>query len=102
VCAGATTTFTVFGVASGRLDWGFEPAGWFWLAAIAVVSTVVPISTFFAGLSRVGPSTAAILSTLEPVVTVGLAYLVFSEALSAVQLAGAVLVLAAAVVLARA
>jgi drug/metabolite transporter (DMT)-like permease len=102
VCAGAATTFAIAGVASGALDWGFEPVGWLWLAAIAVVSTVLPISTFFAGLAQVGPSSAAILSTLEPVVTVGLAYLAFSEALSAVQLAGAALVLAAAVVLARA
>ena len=102
VCAGAATTFAVAGLASGRLDLGFEPAGWMWLGAMAVVSTVVPISTFFAGLAQVGPSSAAILSTLEPVVTVGLAYLAFSEALTAVQLGGAALVLAAAVVLARA
>jgi drug/metabolite transporter (DMT)-like permease len=101
VCAGAATTFAVAGVASGRLDWGFQAQGWLWLAAIAVVSTALPIATFFAGLARVGPSAAAIISTLEPVVTVGLAYLAFSETLSAVQLAGAALVLAAAVLLAR-
>lgn len=102
VCAGATTTFAIAGAAIGALDWGFDPLGWLWLAAIAVVSTVLAISTFFAGLTLVGPSTAAILSTLEPVVTVGLAYLAFSEALSAVQLAGAALVLSAAIILARA
>lgn len=102
VCAGAATTFAVAGVVSGRLSLDFDPQGWVWLAAIAVVSTALPIATFFAGLARVGPSAAAILSTLEPVVTVGLAYLVFAETLSAVQLAGAVLVLSAAVLLARA
>ena len=47
-----------------------------------------------------GPSTAAILSSFEPVVTVTLAYLAFSEILSGVQLAGATLVLGAAVLLA--
>jgi drug/metabolite transporter (DMT)-like permease len=100
VCAGATVTFTVAGVASGELDFGFQAEGWLWLAAIAVVSTAVPIATFFAGMARVGPSSAAILSTLEPVVTVTLAYLAFSEHLSATQLVGAVLVLSAAVLLA--
>ena len=40
-------------------------------AAIALVSTVGAILAFFAGLARVGPSAASILSTLEPVVTVG-------------------------------
>ena len=67
---------------------------------MAVVSTAVPIVAFFAGLARVGPSAAAILSSFEPVVTVALAYLVFSEVLSGVQIAGAALVLGAAVLLA--
>ena len=100
VCAGATFTFALVGVASGELDFGFDPEGWLWLAAIAVVSTALPISTFFAGMARVGPSTASILSTFEPVVTVTLAYLAFGERLTLPQLGGAALVLGAAVMLA--
>src|SRR4051812_3638470 len=100
VCAGATFTFAVVGLASGELAFGFDSEGWLWLGLIAVVSTALPISTFFAGMARVGPSTASILSTFEPVVTVVLAYLVFSERLSVAQLGGAVLVLGAAVLLA--
>jgi len=100
VCAGATFTFLVVGIVSGSLDFGFEGEGWVWLVAIALISTALPIATFFAGLARVGPSTASILSTFEPVVTVTLAYVAFSERLSAAQLGGAALVLAAAVMLA--
>ena len=99
VCAGATVTFAVVGAITGELDFGFEPEGWLWLACIATVSTALPIAAFFAGLARVGPSSAAILSTFEPVVTVTLAYLAFDETLSIVQLGGAALVLAAAVLL---
>ena len=99
VCAGATVTFAVVGAITGELDFGFEPEGWLWLACIATVSTALPIAAFFAGLARVGPSSAAILSTFEPVVTVTLAYLAFDETLSLVQLGGAALVLAAAVLL---
>jgi drug/metabolite transporter (DMT)-like permease len=99
VCAGATVTFTIAGLATGAIDLGFRAEGWLWLGLIAAVSTALPIATFFAGLARVGPSTASILSTFEPVVTVTLAYLAFSERLSAAQLAGAALVLAAAVLL---
>ena len=87
--------------ASGSFDTGFAGEGWLWLAAIAIVSTVTPIALFFAGLRRVGPSTAAILSTLEPLTTVALAFVVFGETLSGVQLAGAALVLGAAVWLQR-
>jgi drug/metabolite transporter (DMT)-like permease len=99
VCVGATITFTIASTASGSADFGFDSEGWLWLGLIALVSTCFAISTFFAGMARVGPSTAAILSTFEPVVTVTLAYLAFSERLTPAQLVGASLVLAAAVML---
>ena len=63
------------------------------------MSTVVAVSAFFAGLRRVGPSEAAILSTFEPVVTVVLAFFVLGERLTPLQLAGGALVLAAVVLL---
>ena len=97
ITTGAALTFGIACAASGSLDTGFAAEGWIWLAAIALVSTVTPIALFFAGLRRVGPSTAAILSTLEPPTTVALAFLVFGESLSPLQLGGAVLVLGAAV-----
>ena len=70
VCTGATGTFVLAGAVRGGPDLGFAPAGWVWLAALALVSTVGAILLFFAGMARVGPSVAAILSILEPVVTV--------------------------------
>jgi drug/metabolite transporter (DMT)-like permease len=72
-----------------------SPAGWGSLLAIAVVCTVVAILAFFAGLQRLGASRTAVLSTLEPVVTVGLATWLLAESLSVVQLTGGVLVLVA-------
>jgi drug/metabolite transporter (DMT)-like permease len=99
VCTGAAGTFLVAGVVRGGPDLGVGAEGLGWVAAIALVSTVGAILTFFAGLARVGPSAAAILSVFEPVVTVALAAAVFGEALTPVQLAGAVLVLAAVVVM---
>jgi drug/metabolite transporter (DMT)-like permease len=100
VCTGATVTLTVAGVADGDLDLGaVSPAGYGWLAAIAVISTVAAVGLLFAGIRRVGPTSASILSTTEPVVTVLLAFLVFGESLGAVQLLGGALVLGAAVVL---
>src|SRR5436190_1469220 len=74
-------------------------AGWAWLASIAVVSTVAAIGLFFAGLRLAGPTTASILATVEPLVTVLLAFLVFGETLGPVQIAGGVLVLSAVLVL---
>jgi drug/metabolite transporter (DMT)-like permease len=98
VTSGAVVTLGLTGVLMGSLDFGFAPAGWAWLALAALVSTVSAILLFFGGMSRVGPSSAAILSTLEPPVTVCLAFLAFGEALGAVQLLGAAAVLGAAVI----
>lgn len=99
ITAGAFGTFFVISLATGSLDLRFQPAGWAWLACIAVVSTIAAVLSFFAGLRRVGPSNASILSTFEPPVTVLLAFLVFGEHLGAVQLAGGALVLSAVVLL---
>jgi drug/metabolite transporter (DMT)-like permease len=99
VTTGAAVTFGVAGAASGSLDAGFAGEGWLWLTTIALVSTVMPIVLFLAGLRRVGPSMAAILSTLEPPTTVALAFLAFGESLTALQLAGAALVLGAVLLL---
>jgi drug/metabolite transporter (DMT)-like permease len=99
VCTGATCTFAVASAVRGGPELAFGAAGWAWIGAIVLVSTVGAILTFFAGLARVGPSAASILSTLEPVVTVGLAAAAFGESLSAVQLAGGALVLSAVVVM---
>jgi drug/metabolite transporter (DMT)-like permease len=99
VLTGASASFAVAGVATGSLDLALPADAWLWLLLIAVVSTVVAVAAFFAGLRRVGPSEAAILSTFEPVVTVALAYAVLSERLTGVQLLGGALVLAAVILL---
>ena len=96
VCTGAAATLTLTGLAGGDLDpGGVSATGFLWLAGLALVSTVGAIALFFAGLRRVGPAAASILSTLEPVVTVALAFAIFGESLGPAQLAGGALVLLA-------
>jgi drug/metabolite transporter (DMT)-like permease len=100
VCTGAAASLVAGSAVLGELRPGdLTLAGWGWLACLAVVSTVASISLFFAGLPRVGPTTASILATVEPLVTVLLAFLVFGETLGAAQLAGGALVLGAVLVL---
>jgi drug/metabolite transporter (DMT)-like permease len=100
VCSGAAATLAAGSAALGELRPSeVTVAGWGWLAGIALVSTVAAVSLFFAGLKRVGPTTASILSTVEPVVTVALAFIVFGELLGTLQLVGGALVLAAVLVL---
>jgi drug/metabolite transporter (DMT)-like permease len=75
--------------------------GWVAIIAIALISTVLAFTTFFAGLKRIGPTNASTLSTFEPIVAVILAAIVLGESISPVELLGGVLILAAVVVLTR-
>jgi len=79
VCAGSALSFLAVGAVQGGLDLGFAADGWLWIVAMALVSTVVPIAAFAAGVQRIGPSRSSILSTVEPPVTVLLALAVFGE-----------------------
>lgn len=72
--------------------------GWAAIAAIALISTVLAIVAFFAGLERIGPSRAPTVSTFEPVVSVVLAALVLGESFNALQVVGGCLILVAALI----
>lgn len=75
--------------------------GWIAIIAIALISTVLAFATFFAGLKRIGPTSASTLSTFEPIVAVVLAAIVLGETISPIQVLGGALILAAVVLLAR-
>jgi drug/metabolite transporter (DMT)-like permease len=76
-------------------------AGWAAVGAIVIVATVIPVVTFLAGLQRIGPTNASMLSTLEPVVTVLFSAMVFGDILKPIILAGGLLILIAVIILAR-
>lgn len=69
------------------------------LLGMILFSTLIPLITFLAGMARVGPTAASLLSTLEPVFTVTLAGIFLRESLTPIQLLGACVVLAAVVLL---
>ncbi len=97
ITTGAAATFLVAGLIGGAL--AFPAGGWLWIAAIALACTVLPVAALMLGMERVGAATASILSTVEPVVTVGLAVALYGDSLGAPQILGGVLVLAAVIAL---
>lgn len=97
VMTGAALTLSARTVLTGGIDLDISARGWFWIACIAVVSTVIASTAFFAGMQRTGPSIASILSTFEPVATATLAALLLEEFLTPLQLIGGGLVLTSVV-----
>lgn len=75
--------------------------GWINIIGIVLVATILPVVTFLAGLERIGPTNASMLSTLEPVVTVLLAAWIFTERLQPMVMLGGGLILVAVMLLTR-
>ena len=99
ICTSAGLSLGAFATTTGRLQFPTQPAAWFWLLLFTLVSTVFAMVLFLAGLRLVGPSAAAILSCIEPVVTAVTSAIVYGERLSQWQIAGGLAVLAAVVLL---
>jgi drug/metabolite transporter (DMT)-like permease len=74
---------------------------WAVIAGIVLIATVLPVVTFLAGLGRIGATNAAMLSILEPVVTVLLAALLLGDVLKPITLVGGGLILAAVLLVLR-
>jgi drug/metabolite transporter (DMT)-like permease len=97
--AGAAAAFLVFGATTGRLTTLSGGVGVVAVLVGALLGTVFAMSAFLAGMRLLGPGTASLLATVEVPAGVALAALALGERLAPAQLAGAVLVLAAIVLL---
>jgi drug/metabolite transporter (DMT)-like permease len=91
--------FLLYGASLHRLTFQMSPKAWALIGIMALLCTVISVLTFFAGLERIGASHAAIIGTLEPVITLLLATSFLHERLSLHQLTGAGAIIAGIVLL---
>jgi drug/metabolite transporter (DMT)-like permease len=91
----AAVVCVAVGLAGGGLSLPLDPRGLLAVAGIGVVSTVVASIAFLAGMALVGPTRASVLSSLEVIVTLALAFALLGERLGPGQWAGAALILGA-------
>jgi drug/metabolite transporter (DMT)-like permease len=90
-----TAVFWTFCLFTGRPVGPTQVPGgaWMGLVGVGVVSTFIAIQTFYAGTQRIGAAEASIISTVEPIWTIALAYLLFGYTLTPVQLVGGALII---------
>jgi drug/metabolite transporter (DMT)-like permease len=100
IFASAGAVFGIFTAVNGA-HFPASNLGWFAMSGVVLIATVIPVVMFLGGLERVGPTNAAMLSTLEPVVTVLLAAWLFQERLNTISLLGGGLILVAVILLTR-
>jgi drug/metabolite transporter (DMT)-like permease len=97
--SGACLTMLLISAARGGVMLPPDARTWLLLLTMALVSTVMPIFMFMVGIQRLGPSRAAILSTVEPIGTLIVATLFLRESVQEIQLVGAALILSSVVLL---
>ncbi|ELY40672.1 DMT family transporter [Natronorubrum sulfidifaciens] len=101
VLPAAAVTFVVFGAGTDTLTMPATVTAWGVTVAIAVVATVIPVLTFFAGIAKIGASRASVISTAEPAVTVALGALLLGEPVTIVTVVGGTLVITGVILIQR-
>ena len=96
--SGTAVVLCVVALIAGQLSLPATPRAWGISVGIAVVPTMIAISLFLASLPRVGAARAALISTLELVVTVSLAIVLLGDRFTFLEAVGGVLVLSAVIV----
>ncbi|WP_164491631.1 DMT family transporter [Staphylospora marina] len=93
----ASGSIFLSGLLFGELKFDFEAQAWPYILGVSLFSTVIAMLTFFLGMSKIGSTQASILSTFEPLVTIGVAVAFMDETMRPLAWLGSILVLSAAV-----
>ncbi len=97
--SGAAITWLAVAAFSRNLRLPEGAGQWAVVIVLAAVPTMIAITAFLASLPRIGASRSALLSTVEPVVTVALAVFFLGDRLGTLQATGAALILVSVVIL---
>lgn len=97
----AVCNVVLYLLSSPRPEGPSTGAAWAAVLALAVVSTVIPVAAFLAGLARIGPADASTLSSIEPATSVLLSAVVIGETLTGWSVVGGALVIGAVVAIGR-
>lgn len=92
ISTSAALTYGIVGLTMGGTTWNLSWGTWMGIGGITLFSTIIAMLTFFQGMKRIGATSASILSTMEPVMTVSLAVILLNEHLTLLQAAGGIFV----------
>lgn len=99
VCAGCSAIFLSITLIHHQFIWPPSLLAWFYVIALGVIATALPIQLLLEGLKHIQPSKVAILSVLEPVVTLIVGITALHETTSTIQLIGCVIILFSAIII---
>ncbi|VVC77004.1 hypothetical protein AQUSIP_23310 [Aquicella siphonis] len=99
VCIGNTMVFLGLSYYFHRFVFPSSWHAWFYICALGVFATALPIQLLLDGLKYISPVKASILSVLEPVVTVLVGMAMLHESMTWVQSLGVVIILMGAILI---
>jgi drug/metabolite transporter (DMT)-like permease len=99
VCFGCAFIFLVLTLSTGNFILPHSMQGWLYLLALGILATALPIQLMLEGLKYVSSMRASIISVLEPLITVFVGVLLLDEAVSQLQMLGAGIILASALLI---
>ena len=105
VMFGAASSFAIYALfAPSSVEVIFPDAinGWVSVLMLAVVATVIPTATLYAGMNLIGTGKTAVIQTFEPVASILAGVIFLSEPLTVPRIIGATFVIGAVGVLATA
>ena len=105
VMFGAASSFAIYAlIAPSSVEVIFPNAinGWVSVLMLAVVATVIPTATLYAGMNLIGTGKTAVIQTFEPVASILAGVIFLSEPLTVPRIIGATFVIGAVGVLATA
>ena len=95
--AAASLVVSLYIFLTGGIDFGaMSPLSWVMLAVLGIVHTGFAYALYFGGIRDVHAQTAAILSYLDPVLSILLSALILQERLDVFSVIGAILILGSA------
>ncbi len=103
VMFGAATSFAIYSVVTPNSVTVVFPgttAGWVSVLMLAVIATVIPTATLYAGMNLIGTGKTAVIQTFEPVASIVAGVIFLSEPLTVPRIVGATFVIGAVGVLA--
>lgn len=89
----AAIAFLILGLITNTLHFHFSFVGWLSILCISIISSVISMATFFAGIKLIGPTKSAILSMVEPVITIIFSTILLHEHMKLLQIVGGAIVL---------
>ncbi|MBQ4545176.1 MAG: EamA family transporter [Oscillospiraceae bacterium] len=94
-----TVAALIIGKPAETFDIIASPSGILWAVSLGIISGAVPYFLYTVGLSKVNPSHAAVMATVEPVVASLIGIFVFNEASDLFTVLGIALIISAAAML---